>query len=72
MVNDLLANHLRIGMTRAQVISLLGEPDEKDATWIRYYLGGRSGGFVLPGYDYLILNFDQQSDLCQICIEESD
>jgi hypothetical protein len=30
MVDDLLANHLRTGMTRAEVITLLGAPEDPD------------------------------------------
>ena len=34
MVDDLLANHLRVGMTRAEVEALLGPPDDPEYGWV--------------------------------------
>jgi hypothetical protein len=63
MVNDLVKNHLRQGMSCADVLALLGEPDDKADNLVGYYLGGRSGGFILPGYDFLELEFNSGWEL---------
>jgi hypothetical protein len=34
MVGDLRANHLHKGMTRGDVLALLGKPTQTDVTWI--------------------------------------
>ena len=65
MSTDLLDNHLRKGMTTAEVRQLLGEPDwgggqpKEEATKLicyRYYLGNWSGEPM--GGDYLEIDFD--------------
>jgi hypothetical protein len=53
MVKDLLAKHRLEGMTRAEIVALLGEPDSSHArgsgTYALGYMGGRAGApFVFP------------------------
>jgi hypothetical protein len=57
MADDLVKRGLSIGMTRAEVLSLLGEPDQPpSATEIVYYLG-KTDSF-LSGLSFLVLYFD--------------
>ncbi|MBW4576046.1 MAG: outer membrane protein assembly factor BamE [Aphanothece sp. CMT-3BRIN-NPC111] len=59
MSEDLLKNHLKIGMTRQQVRKLLGKPDSVDS-----YSGGSSNydNYYLGEYTFL-LRFDRASKL---------
>jgi hypothetical protein len=74
MANNVLKNHLRAGMSRNEVISLLGAPDEptdRDDQAIWYYLGGYSGGSFLRGSDYLVIEFDERGKLAAKRIQKS-
>jgi hypothetical protein len=64
MADDLRKNHLRRGMTKEQVIELLGEPDfEKSSKVLKYNLGMWSGiGF---DYDSLDIYFDSAGSLTE-------
>jgi hypothetical protein len=62
MYEDLLENHLHRGITKDQVIQLLGEPDySKSDTLLRYYLGHWSEIGRYP--DYLYVEFDAKGRL---------
>ena len=62
MYEDLLENHLPRGITKEQVIQLLGEPDySKSETLFRYNLGYWSGIGRHP--DYLYVEFDVKGRL---------
>jgi hypothetical protein len=73
MVEDLIKNYLRADMTEAQVMMLLGNPDEVingGCIW-KYYIGAKSGGYLLPGYDYLILQFNITKVLTNVAVRKS-
>lgn len=60
MAADLISNHLRRGMTRAEVQDLLGSPDaDKKGNSEWEYAVGNYSGFRMDG-DYLTINFDPQ------------
>jgi hypothetical protein len=58
MTDDLAGRVLQVGMPRAEVLALLGEPDqpatEKELV---YYLGKR--GSLVPTLSFLVLHFDR-------------
>ena len=59
MYDDLVANHLKVGMTRDEVAMLLGEPDlseKRPDSWM-YRLGMWSG--YRMDYDALQVSFDE-------------
>lgn len=62
MVDDLLRRHSFQGMTREQVIGLLGEPDKtgyfKD--WDLVYWLGPERGFMSIDSEWLVIRFDSQ------------
>jgi hypothetical protein len=63
MQADLKQNHLKLGMTKAEIITLLGEPEETEQT-TSYYLG-----FCNPfGVDAMALGleFDTSGKLARI------
>lgn len=61
MLRDLEANHLKPGMTRAQVVALLGPPSDtldrvaNGGYYLTYSLGGYKRSF---GYSYYQVYFD--------------
>lgn len=61
MVDDLMNHHLRKGMTKVQVISLLGEtgPDDFGVNRFRYYLGFTCGPLCMDP-DMFVVTFDSQ------------
>ena len=74
MARDLVGNHLRVGMSRAEVLSLIGPPDETsvDTSHIGYHLGGHSGSWLRPGYDYLWVSFSARNTLESAAIDKGD
>jgi hypothetical protein len=62
MARDLVVNHLRVGMTRAEVLSLIGPPDETrvETNQTSYHLGGHSASW---GYDFLKVSFGASNTL---------
>jgi outer membrane protein assembly factor BamE (lipoprotein component of BamABCDE complex) len=56
MVDDLVGDHLRRGMSRDEIRSLLGSPDRTGSGW-DYCLGMWSGFRI--DYDWLSLSFDK-------------
>lgn len=74
MARDLILNHLRFGMSRADVLSLIGPPDETavNTNHIGYHLGGHSGSWLRPGYDYLWVLFSASNTLESAVIDKGD
>lgn len=56
MSDDLVARHLRVGMSRSQVLALLGEPDQPSTTEVVYYLGASNS--LLSTLSFLVLSFE--------------
>jgi outer membrane protein assembly factor BamE (lipoprotein component of BamABCDE complex) len=58
MVRDLEQRHLRFGMPRAEVLFLLGRPDQPPtATEVVYYLGEMESMFM-PRVSFLVIYFE--------------
>lgn len=56
MTDDLVERVLQVGMTRADVMTLLGEPDQPATEEeLVYYLGKR--GSLVPRLSFLVLSF---------------
>jgi len=75
MVNDLLEQHLRIGMTKNEILLLLGDPwPGNDISWKdewRYWLNDYFGFDVFPVCaEALILNFSQEGKISNISVSE--
>ncbi|MHB9025756.1 MAG: hypothetical protein ACYC7E_16570 [Armatimonadota bacterium] len=77
MAEDIIRNHLHKGLTKQQVVTLLGEPEEtdngtlypnaqKNSTHNIYYLGQWSGFRV--DYDCLHVVFDEDGKLTEAWI----
>ncbi len=49
MIADLIENHLRPGMTKSEVIKLLGKPDRRNERRFISYLVGMQGFAADPG-----------------------
>jgi len=71
MADDLLKNHLKVGMTREQVISLLGAPDQEQKRSLWYNIGSHQRRGFLSGSDQLVVGFDE-NDLLKIARVASD
>jgi outer membrane protein assembly factor BamE (lipoprotein component of BamABCDE complex) len=56
MVSDLFYNYLKTGMTREQVVTLLGEPSYKEDNAYYYIIGIYSG---IIDHDFLKISFDK-------------
>lgn len=68
MLRDLLAKHNIVGMSKHEVIELLGEPDRKDRfssdsgeSDFNYNLGPETGGFISIDSDWLTIKFKGDS-----------
>lgn len=77
MVRDLMSHHLTTGMVLESVIDLLGTPDNvglpKDSRGtISYHVGAYSGGPLIQGADFLVLEFDEKGDLSIMRLVQSD
>ena len=62
MSNDLVANHLPVGMSRPEVIALLGE-DERVAAW------GNAAEYSVGCFidcNWLVVQFDEDSKLARV------
>jgi hypothetical protein len=76
MTEDLIKHVLALGQSKSQTLELLGRPDMTKTNThgcegISYYIGGYSGGYLLPGYDYLCLEFDSDDKLIKKTILKS-
>ena len=60
MADDLLKNHLKVGMTREQVLSLLGPPDQEQKGSVWYNIGSYQRRSILSGSDQLVVGFDEK------------
>jgi hypothetical protein len=63
MAEDLIKNHLKPGLSRKQVIDLIGEDKNTDDGEVKYWLG--SWSFTLNGYDdaFIFIKFDNNNKL---------
>ena len=72
MVDDLVRNRLKAGMSRSAVYSLLGEPDyrsevDRRSGIARYYVGRGSGTDMDP--DSLVLGFSTGEALVSVSVD---
>lgn len=63
MYHDLKAHHLKLGLTRAQVVRLLGKADEASRRLLEYQLGPDALGIDT---NVLVLAFDRAGRLAHI------
>jgi hypothetical protein len=63
MVDDLLASGRLIGMSKNQVIELLGPPDGTQDAGVSYYLGPERGPFGIDS-ETLIIEFGEDAIFC--------
>lgn len=68
MISDLENNYLRKGVTRKQVVELLGKPDRRDEKHVISYLVGMQGFVSDPGQ--LELEFDEKMGLIRFYLVE--
>jgi outer membrane protein assembly factor BamE (lipoprotein component of BamABCDE complex) len=59
MVDDLLKNHLKVGMTKEEVLAMLGTPDQHGERSFWYNIGSYHRRRFLPGTDQLVVGFDE-------------
>lgn len=67
MVGDLLREHLRVGMSRAEVLRLLGEPDYRDRLSDVYELGVSPVGV---DDEYLVVDYDDTGRVKHLSIRQ--
>lgn len=60
MIDDLLSRHDFHGMSKSQVIAIIGEPDQTDYfnDWDLVYCLGPERGFLSIDSEWLVLRFD--------------
>ena len=68
MVDDLLEKHELRGMTRAEVVALIGEPDRPDifADYDMVYLLGPERGLIGTDFEYLVMKVDKASRITSV------
>lgn len=60
MVDDLLRNHLKAGMSKDEVVSLLGLPSQPGERAFWYGIGAyHNRGWPVPSADELVVMFDE-------------
>jgi hypothetical protein len=67
MIRDLLNNHLREGMLSAEVVTLLGNPDDGSTKQHSEYILGMWSGFRMD-YDVLEIDFDSTGRVSSIAV----
>lgn len=61
MVDDLLRNHLKLGMSKDEVVSLLGSPSQPGEKSFWYGIGAyHDRGWLFPSRDELHVVFDER------------
>jgi outer membrane protein assembly factor BamE (lipoprotein component of BamABCDE complex) len=60
MVDDFLAKHKLRGMTKQEIVELLGEPDDTDyfSNWDMVYWLGPERGFMQLDSEWLVIDLD--------------
>ncbi len=66
MAHDLKTNILRVGLTKADVEKLLGQPDSNRASIYEYLLGMCSGFRI--DFDTLDVHFDSDSKVVKVYV----
>ncbi|MGE0757212.1 MAG: hypothetical protein AB7O38_09335 [Pirellulaceae bacterium] len=68
MIGDLLRNHLRVGMTRDDIVDLLGKPRQENDKKLDYYLGYPKWTFTFDHDIFIIhLNSDRKAASFEVC-----
>jgi hypothetical protein len=60
MMPSLLRDHPLTGMTRAEVVDLLGEPTATDANTQMVYVLGNDGSYTPIDNEWLLIDLDEQ------------
>jgi hypothetical protein len=68
MVSDLLDKHVLQGMSRADVVALIGEPDPKDVfpEYDLVYWLGPERGLIGTDSEYLVIKLDRASRVTSV------
>jgi hypothetical protein len=71
MVEDLLRQHIKTGLTEGEVRQLLGDPDHQYSEGLayHYYIGALSRGW--GDYDYLILEFGSDGRVGNVRVQRA-
>lgn len=76
MVDDLINNHIHVGMSRDEVLGMLGRPDEflnSQYPYLRYYLGSRSQPLGLGNKEYeLVIQFGPGDRIVELEVHQID
>ena len=67
MVDDLLHKHELRGLSREQVVALIGEPDKTEyfSDWDLVYLLGPERGFIRIDSEWLVFRLDNQKKVTE-------
>ena len=68
MVDDLLEKHELRGMTRADVVALIGEPERSDIfpEYDMVYLLGPERGLIGTDFEYLVMRVDKSDHVTSV------
>lgn len=70
MVDDLMKNHIKVGMNKAEILELLGGPTYTDRDSLEYsYEIGSNPGFHIDPY-FFVIEFDTKGQLTKSWTEE--
>ncbi len=72
LADDIVRRELLSGMSRAQVISLLGKPPPTSyfADWDLVYWLGPERGFISIDSEWLVVRFDAREQVSEYCIAQ--